>query len=449
MGNTPADPDADARLLALFDKVSPLSPAGAAAPAWLARDADTGINLYVKRLKSDAGKARLTAALQLTHPNLVRTRRWMTVGGSLYVVRDVIRGRNLKQELQATGYRQTPELLTKLLNPVLSALEAAHARGVPHGGVSAENILIADDGRVLVSDLAVSDPASPDHRPFYNGAASVEGDIRAMRALVAQFLPTGGAFAQPAVRARVAGIVGACDSLGDLRETLLALDRLASAPVPRSEPPVILPPFAAVPEWVGPPPLPEEKPAEAAAPVVAGATVPDTRPTQPGLAWETTENPVRVVRGGGAPATLVLTNEGDTPASVIMVATQHGWLNVRPLELPISLPPGAQARVEFTVSAARLSPGEYRSEVYFKANSGGRGAEDLRGGWFKHRAEVRVLVVADAVDIEAGRANGGLPYPANAPRIPAPAGCGLLFFCAGAGVLSAAALSVRLLWGAG
>ena len=68
-----------------------------------------------------------------------------------------------------------------------------------------------------------------------------------------------------------------------------------------------------------------------------------------------------------------------------------------------------------------LRPGEYRSEVYLSANAAGKRAEDLRGGYFKHVAEIRVTV------------DGGPPFPTNAPRVPA--GGGGCFFALPAAVL--------------
>ena len=75
-----------------------------------------------------------------------------------------------------------------------------------------------------------------------------------------------------------------------------------------------------------------------------------------------------------------------------MVATQHAWLNVRPTNLPLVLPPGASVKIGFVVSAARLAGGEYRSAVYLSSNAPGPNAEDLRTGWWKHSFEVRVMV---------------------------------------------------------
>ncbi|MES2459398.1 MAG: hypothetical protein V4671_02355, partial [Armatimonadota bacterium] len=114
------------------------------------------------------------------------------------------------------------------------------------------------------------------------------------------------------------------------------------------------------------------------------------------LLWEQDGRPPRISPGGGGVAILLLSNSGKKPLIVRMIATQHAWLNVRPLDLPLTIPAGGTARVPFVVSAARLSPGEYRSEVYLSASASDSGSggdvQNLSGGWFRHTAEIRIVV---------------------------------------------------------
>ena len=140
----------------------------------------------------------------------------------------------------------------------------------------------------------------------------------------------------------------------------------------------------------------------------------------PRLTAMLSEKTSRVVQGGGGTATLIVKNEGDALLTVRMIATQHAWLNVRPIELPLMIAPGAYALVAFAISAARLTPGEYRSEVYLSADAPGKTAEDLRGGWFKHTAEIRITVEGGPTSNSAGNKP---PYPANAPNLPVGQGC--------------------------
>jgi hypothetical protein len=165
----------------------------------------------------------------------------------------------------------------------------------------------------------------------------------------------------------------------------------------------------------------------------------------PRLVCTLAEKTARVPQGGGGTATLLVRNEGDAPLTIRMIATQHPWLNVRPLELPLVLAPGgASFPVSFAISAARLTPGEYRSEVYLSANAAGKRAEDLRGGYFKHVAEIRVTVDGGPPFPGSGSAitrSGEWPippgvkppFPTNAPRVPS--GGGGCFFALPAAVL--------------
>lgn len=450
----------------LFDGAGPVETPAPSARAWLARDGDAnGRPVLVKRLSS-TGLGRATEALALHHPHIVPTRRWLLGNGpnsALYVVRDVVRGRNLRQTLSALpANARDAQTMQRLFSPVLDALEYAHGQNFAHGGVSAENIFVAADSQtVLVSDWASADPKSPQHFLVYQGTASVVGDVRALARLMTEFLPAAGAFASPAVRERIAGVLARSQTLANLRETLDALDGLAGAPLPRETPgrgggstgggPGNFSAARSSHQGAlgrGPAPLDlglndDATVGDWAARLAASNqdaegseenTDPDLRAlnggprgTQgasagtPRLVCTLAEKTARAPAGGGGTATLLVRNEGDAPLTIRMIATQHPWLNVRPLELPLTLSPGEQAPVGFAISAARLSPGDYRSEVYLSANAQAKRAEDLRGGWFKHTAEVRVTV-------DGGPAFSSTPaptgsdkpaYPANAPRIPA------------------------------
>lgn len=370
----------DARILSLFESPGKVETVTPGATVWLARDPGAGRSVLIKKLPDTRAKLRVTAALGLKHPSIVTTHRWLQDDGTLYVIRDVPRGKNLRQILGA--HRPEPEALRKYITPILEALEAAHARQTAHGGVSMENVLVIEGGKTLLCDFGTTDPSDPRHKPHYAGAATAEGDIRALARLIADLLPATGTFSQPAVRARIEGIVLRCDTLADLRETMAALDRLAAAPLPQPAPKEV-----ATVRPVGPPPLSSYN--------LSG----DERKSNPMGIPKLTVNlnrPDPVFAGGSGLASLDLRNDGDATLIVRMVATQHSWLSVRPTALPVTLPPGSSTRIGFLIHASRLSPGEYRSEIYLSANAAGDGAEDLRGGWFKHTFDLRVSVIPPA-----------------------------------------------------
>ena len=380
--NTPSDD----LVLSLFDGAGPVETPTPGIRAWLGNDpvaASDKRPVLLKRLAGTAGKGRATEALALIHPQIVRTRRWMLEGGNLYVVRDVIRGKNLRQLLVAPGgARPGPELLRRLLMPVLEALEFAHGQGMAHGGISPENVLVGEGVTVYLSDFATADPRAPHHVTAYQGAATIPGDIKAFGRMVSAYLPTTGPFASPVVRGRLEGLISRCDTVADLRATLLTLENLAAAPAGGT---------------AATPPPPQPKPTGPMAPwehARFGRTFPHDAPPKgaPTLLCQLGEPTPRLPQGGGGALSLIVRNEGDAPLVIRMIATQHAWLNVRPMELPLTIKPMQSERIGFFLSAARLTPGEYRSEIYLSSNAGGKGAEDLQGGWYKHTCEVRITV---------------------------------------------------------
>ena len=432
----PAEPaNEEARILGLFTGVGVVATPQPSAKAWLASDVSSGENrpVIIKRVPA-TGKVRATESLALLHPNIVRTRRWIAASGFIYVLRDVVKGKNLRQSLLGPGStRPSPELIRRLLLPVLDALAYAHQHNVLHGGISPENLIITNDTQtVMVTDWATADPQAPHHFSVYKGEASVLNDVRAVARILSAYLPDTGAFSNPQVRGRIEGVINRCDTLADLRVTLETLEKLAASPAQKA---------ARIADFDlsdGPPPSAQKKtPDKVTAAPADRRTLrdfdlpltekPKTLVEGPRLFCEPIEKQgVQIAMGGGGAAAMHIRNDGNAPLILRMIATQHAWMNVRPLELPLTLAPGASVRVEFVISAARLSPGAYRSEIYFSANAGGQNAQDLREGWFKHTCEIRVGVTEA---MGTGLANSAPVYPPNAPRLPAaPLGCGATLF---------------------
>ncbi|MFM7321169.1 MAG: protein kinase domain-containing protein [Armatimonadota bacterium] len=390
----------DNPVLRLFVNPGPVETPTPGGAAWLATDPGSGNRVLIKRMPGLLGKGRATDALGLDHPGIVRCRRWMVFEGNLWVVRDIVRGRNLRQHLTARGERPDAEGLRALMTPVLDALAYAHARGVAHGGLSYENILVADDGGILVSDFGSTDPAAPAHEIIYGGQANLSGDVRAMGKLIAALLPTSGPFASPVVRSRIEGQVLRADSLAALRDLIARLEALALAPTPRAVPRPDAAPadsdLADFPQGEGadgmPPPLPgltDDPFRPLSAPAVAPGI--EMRGT-PMLQFEQVDRPV-IAQGAGGVITAEVRNVGDATLLVRLFSAQHPWVNPRPTALPLVIPPGGSARIGFVVSAARLAPGEYRSEVYLSSNAPSKHQEAVAGGWYRHTSEIRARVV--------------------------------------------------------
>lgn len=101
-------------------------------------------------------EAKATAAL--SHPNIVsiQDQGWNEGGApAVFIVMELVEGSTLRDLIN----EQAPlsiENLFRYLNPVVSALSAAHQIGIIHRDIKPENILIAKDGRIKVADFGLA-----------------------------------------------------------------------------------------------------------------------------------------------------------------------------------------------------------------------------------------------------------------------------------------------------
>jgi serine/threonine-protein kinase len=102
-------------------------------------------------------------------------------GDSPYLVTELVPGRTLDQHL-GEGERYDPLGIVDLLGPVASALDYAHSRATFHRDVKPANILLADDGRTLLTGFGLGTVASFNSGP--GGAGQVAPDYVAPERLV-------------------------------------------------------------------------------------------------------------------------------------------------------------------------------------------------------------------------------------------------------------------------
>jgi serine/threonine-protein kinase len=101
-------------------------------------------------------EAKATAAL--SHPNIVsiQDQGWNEGGApAVFIVMELVEGSTLRDFLNEQGILSIDQLF-QFLNPVVSALSAAHRIGIIHRDIKPENILIAKDGRVKVADFGLA-----------------------------------------------------------------------------------------------------------------------------------------------------------------------------------------------------------------------------------------------------------------------------------------------------
>ena len=101
-------------------------------------------------------EAKATAAL--SHPNIVsiQDQGWNEGGPpAVFLVMELVEGSTLRDYLNENG-SLTVEQTFQFINPVLSALAAAHKIGIIHRDIKPENILISKDGRIKVADFGLA-----------------------------------------------------------------------------------------------------------------------------------------------------------------------------------------------------------------------------------------------------------------------------------------------------
>ena len=111
----------------------------------LARD-----ETFVSRFRREA-----RSAARLSHPNVVAVFDQGEDGGDMFLAMEYVPGRTLREVLVQEG-PLTPRAALDLFDPILQALDAAHAAGLIHRDVKPENVILRDDGVVKVADFGLA-----------------------------------------------------------------------------------------------------------------------------------------------------------------------------------------------------------------------------------------------------------------------------------------------------
>lgn len=112
------------------------------------------------------------AAARLSHPNVVSVFDQGDDEGVVFLAMELVPGHTLRDTIGKESPMSPPRALA-LLEPVLSALAAAHRAGLIHRDVKPENVLIADDGRVKVADFGLAKAVSADTQHTATGGVLI------------------------------------------------------------------------------------------------------------------------------------------------------------------------------------------------------------------------------------------------------------------------------------
>ncbi|MDK9497929.1 serine/threonine-protein kinase [Streptomyces katrae] len=136
---------------------------------WKAHDVQLDTHVAVKELLLPSGfsapdradlleralrEARSAARLR-AHPNVVTVHDVTLVGGVPWIVMELVSGSTLQERLRVE-HRLPVEEVAEVASALLRALGAAHAEGIVHRDVKPANVMLTEDGRILLADFGIA-----------------------------------------------------------------------------------------------------------------------------------------------------------------------------------------------------------------------------------------------------------------------------------------------------
>ncbi|MFD3678947.1 serine/threonine-protein kinase [Streptomyces sp. NPDC058613] len=135
---------------------------------WRARDEVLARDVAVKEVRAPAGldaaglqrmyrrlEREAWAAARISHRGVVTVYDVASEDGRPWIVMELVRGLSLAEVLDAEG-PMSPQAAAHLGEQVLAALRSAHDSGVLHRDVKPGNVLLANDGRVVLGDFGIA-----------------------------------------------------------------------------------------------------------------------------------------------------------------------------------------------------------------------------------------------------------------------------------------------------
>ncbi|MFD8568526.1 serine/threonine-protein kinase [Streptomyces sp. NPDC059639] len=135
---------------------------------WRAHDDVLGREVAVKEVRAPAGlptadrnrmyqrlEREAWAAARISHRNVITLYDVATDDERPWIVMELVRGVSLADQLDAEG-PMPPQRAAHIGAEVLAALRAAHEAGVLHRDVKPGNVLLSNDGRIVLTDFGIA-----------------------------------------------------------------------------------------------------------------------------------------------------------------------------------------------------------------------------------------------------------------------------------------------------
>ena len=138
---------------------------------------------------------------QLDHPNILSVYDFGQQNGVAYLITPYIAGGSLREVLRERGTLPVAETI-RLMTQILSALQYAHERGLIHRDIKPGNMLLKQDGTILLSDFGLVKIVSANSLTGLESLATLTGhmiagtpDYMAPEQIAAQTMPASDIYA--------------------------------------------------------------------------------------------------------------------------------------------------------------------------------------------------------------------------------------------------------------
>jgi len=111
----------------------------------------------MKRFRSEA-----TTLAKLSHPEIATIHELLRTDTNLLMVMELVRGETLEALAERNG-PMSPELASRILDGILSALEHAHRAGIVHRDLKPANVMVTELGGVKIMDFGIARVRGAEH----------------------------------------------------------------------------------------------------------------------------------------------------------------------------------------------------------------------------------------------------------------------------------------------